>query len=700
MSSPSLMQRLLRGAAPVALLCAITAPALADEGMWTMDNLPLKQLKERYGFTPSAEWISRVTQSSARLALGCSASFVSADGLVMTNHHCANECLAELSPKGQNWFQDGFKAASQGAEPKCPAMELDRLDHIEDVTDKMSQALAGKQGAAYIQAEKAADADLQKGCVAGDPTHWRCDVVTLYHGGKTALYRYKRYQDVRLVFAPDQNIAFFGGDPDNFNYPRYDLDLTVLRAYENGKPAKTTYFPFDPNGPKAGQLVFTSGNPGSTSRETPAAELALMRDFELPSGIGYLSTLDGVLWEYGRQGKQQTQDAQDDLFGIENSLKVYTGWQQFLADPKMIETKRSAEKGLLDWINADPQRKAQYGDPWEKLAPVLDKERQLYLRYVMIEGGRSARGFQGELFGYARTLVRGAAERAKPDTQRLSAFHDANLPAIEAALGSTAPVHKNLDETLLAFSLTKLRQVLGADDKTVHDVLGHQSPEQLAHAAVQGTKLADPAARMALWKGGEAAIAASTDPMIVLARQVEPEARSLRDQWDNEVMAPERQISETIAKARFARDGSNIYPDATFTQRLSFGKVEGWNENGTDVPPFTTFAGLYARATGADPFKLSKAWLDAKPHLDMNTKLDFVTTNDIIGGNSGSPVIDADGHAVGLIFDGNIHSIGGDFAYDGTNNRAVAVDTTAIIAALRSVYHDEALADELVRGHL
>ncbi len=700
MSSPSLLQRLLRGAAPVALLCSLGTPALADEGMWTMDNLPLKQLKERYGFTPSAEWISRVTQSSARLALGCSASFVSANGLVMTNHHCANECLAELSPKGQNWFQDGFKAASQSAEPKCPAMELDRLDHIEDVTDRMGQALAGKQGAAYIDAQKAEEADLQKGCVAGDPTHWRCDVVTLYHGGKTALYRYKRYQDVRLVFAPDQNIAFFGGDPDNFNYPRYDLDLTVLRAYENGKPAKTTYFPFDPNGPKAGELVFTSGNPGSTSRETPAAQLALMRDVELPSGIGYLSTLDGVLWQYGRQGKQQLQDAQDELFGIENSLKVYTGWQQFLADPKMMETKLAAEKSLKDWIDADPQRKTQFGDPWAQLVPVLAKERQLYQRYVMIEGGRSARGFSGELFGYARTLVRGAAERAKPDTQRLSAFHDANLPAIEAALESTAPVHKDLDETLLAFSLTKLRQVLGADDKTVHEVLGHQSPEQLAHAAVQGTKLADPAARMALWKGGEAAIAASTDPMIVLAREVEPEARSLRDQWDNEVIAPERQISATIAKARFARDGSNIYPDATFTQRLSFGKVEGWNENGTDVAPFTTFAGLYERATGADPFKLSKAWLDAKPHLDMNTKLDFVTTNDIIGGNSGSPVIDADGHAVGLIFDGNIHSIGGDFAYDGTNNRAVAVDTTAIIAALRSVYHDEALADELVRGHL
>ena len=272
MPHPSVAQRLLRASVSAVLMAGLCAPAArADEGMWTMDNLPLAQLKQRYGFTPSADWITRVTQASARLALGCSASFVSADGLVMTNHHCANECLAELSPKGQNWFQNGFSSNGQSAEPQCPAMELDRLDRISDVTAQMAKALDGKQGAAYSQAQKAAEAGLEKDCVAGDATHWRCDVVTLYHGGKTALYRYKRYQDVRLVFAPDQNAAFFGGDPDNFNFPRYDLDLTFLRAYENGKPAKTTYFPFDPDGPKAGELVFTSGNPGATSRETPAA---------------------------------------------------------------------------------------------------------------------------------------------------------------------------------------------------------------------------------------------------------------------------------------------------------------------------------------------------------------------------------------------------------------------------------------------
>ncbi len=694
----------LRSAVGLALLASLGGPswtpARADEGMWTMDHLPTAQLRQRYGFVPSAQWITQVIQASARLTLGCSASFVSADGLVMTNHHCANECLDQLSPKGQNWFQNGHAAAGQAAEPQCPAMELDRLDRITDVTARMDQALTGRQGAAYAQAQKAEEAALQTQCVAGDAVHWRCDLVTLYHGGRSAMYRYKRYQDVRLVFAPDQDAAFFGGDPDNFNFPRYDLDMTFLRAYEDGRPARTAFFPFDPDGPKSGELVFTSGNPGSTAREDTAGQLGLLRDLELPFGIRNLSALDGVLWEYGRQGAAQAQDAQDPLFGVENSLKVYDGWQQTLAAPVTMASKRAFEDGLKAWIDADPKRQAAFGDPWAKLAPALATERRIYVRYAMVEGTRAPAGFAGDLFRSARLLVRGAAERAKPDGQRLSAFHDANLPALRAQLASAAPVHPALERTLLAFSLTRLRQALGADDATVRLVLGHDGPGGVADRAVDGTGLGDPGARLALWNGGAAAIAASTDPMIVLARTVEPTARALRDQWDNDVASVQRQSSEAIARARFARDGTNTYPDATFTQRLSFGTVQGWNENGTPVPPFTTLAGLYDRASGSDPFQLSQSWIDARPHLDLDTKFDFATTNDIIGGNSGSPVIDARGHAVGLIFDGNIHSIGGDFTYDGAQNRAVAVDSAAILAALRRVYNDQALADELVRGHL
>ena len=698
---------LLRSTATLVLgSLLMTAAARADEGMWTMDNLPLKQMQQRYGFTPSAQWIQRVTQSSARLALGCSASFVSGDGLVMTNHHCANECLSQLSTAGHNYMQAGYSSASrfrggQPKEPKCPAMELDRLDTITDVSARMNTALAGKQGGDYTRAQQAAESGIETACIGGDAKTWRCDVVTLYHGGRTALYRYRRYQDVRLVFAPDQDAAFFGGDPDNFNFPRYDLDVTFLRAYEDGKPAHTQFFPIDPNGPKEGQLVFTSGNPGATSREDPVAQLELLRDLELPATFGYMSTLDGVLWEYSRTGDGPMQDAQDNLFGVENSLKVYTGWLQTLADPKLIADKQKQEDALRHWINADPQRRAKFGDPWAKLAPALAAERQLYVRYVMLEGGRrSPRGLQGDLYAYAKTLVRGAVERAKPDAERLTEFHASRLPAIEAELGSPAPVHPQLEQTLLAFSLGKLRQSLGVDDEAVRTLLGKQSPEEVAAQLVNFTHLGDPKVRLALWSGGPAAIAASKDPMIVLARKVEPIARKLRDQWDNEVVAPQRQASEALAGARFARDGTGVYPDATFTQRVSYGTVKGWNENGTPVPAFTRFAGLYDRATGSEPFKLSRAWLDAKPHLDLHTPFDFVSTNDIIGGNSGSPVIDAQGHAVGLIFDGNIHSLGGDFAYEPTMNRAVAVDTTALLAALQSVYKNQKLADELVHGHM
>ncbi len=694
------MLRLLTvGAACFGLLTL--SSARADEGMWTMDNLPVKQMQSRYGFTPSAEWIKRVTQSSARLALGCSASFVSGDGLVMTNHHCANQCLSQISNAGHNYMQDGYSSASQSKEPRCPAMELDRLDTITDVSPRMSAALSNKQGRDYTKAQQAAESGIEKECVGGDATTWRCDVVTLYHGGRTALYRYRRYQDVRLVFAPEQAAAFFGGDPDNFNFPRYDLDVTFLRAYDKGQPVHTEFFPFDPAGPKDGELVFTSGNPGSTSREAPVAQLRLLRDLELPATFGYYSTLDGVLWQYGRTGSAQTQDAQDEVFGVENSLKVYTGWLQALAEPQLIADKQKQEDQLRDWINADPSRRHQFGDPWATLAPSLDAERRLYLHYIMIDGGqRSPRGFQGDLFKYAKLLVRGAAERAKPDGERLTDFHDVKLPAIEAQLGASAPVHPQLEQTLLAFSLTRLRQSLGADDDAVKTLLGKQSPEALASHAVSFTHLGDPKVRLGLWRGGTAAIDKSNDPMIVLARQVEPIARGLRDDWDNNVVAPQRQANEALARARFALAGTSVYPDATFTQRLSYGLVKGWNENGKPVPAFTHFSGLYGRATGSDPFRLSQPWLVAKPNLDLNTPFDFASTNDIIGGNSGSPVIDAQGHAVGLVFDGNIHSLGGDFTFDEPVNRAVSVDTAALLAALKTVYRNQALAGELTTGHL
>ncbi|MGI4978693.1 MAG: S46 family peptidase [Janthinobacterium lividum] len=675
----------------------VATAAHADEGMWTLDNLPAKQMQERYGFTPTAEWIAKVQGASLRLAQGCSGSFVSADGLVMTNHHCANACLSQLSDAGHNYMQAGYSAAKREDEPRCPDLELNQLDSIADVTPAMADATKGKAGADYVTAQRAASSRIETDCVAGDAATWRCDVVSLYHGGRYALYKYRRVQDVRLVFAPSQDIAFFGGDPDNFNFPRYDLDLTFLRAYADGKPLHPTYFPFSPDGPKEGELVFTEGNPGSTSRDETVAQLTTLRDATLPRIRTLYSTLDGVLWEYSRRGAEQAKEAQDELFGVENTLKVFEGWQGTLADPALFERKRAAEAALKAWVDADPARHADYGDPWAAIAAAELRDRQLAPRFSMIEGRRGrAAGFQSELFGHARTLVRAAAERAKPDADRLPEFRDANLPALQQSLFSEAPVYPEFERTTLAFSLTALRQALGADDAFVHQVLGDASPEQRADGLVDGTKLADVAVRHALWDGGAAAVAASTDPMVVLARDVDPAARAVRKQHEDEVEAVLAKNSETVARARFARDGTANYPDATFSPRISFGTVKGWTEDdGREIPAFTDMAGLYRRATGADPFKLPQDWLDAKARLDPRTPFDFATTNDIIGGNSGSPVVDGEGHAVGLIFDGNIHSLGGDFAYDGRQNRAVAVDTAAILAALRQVYRNDALADEL-----
>lgn len=674
---------------------ALTPPAQAFEGMWTMNHLPLKKLQSDYGFTPTKAWITLVTQASARLAEGCSASFVSADGLVMTNHHCVAECLSQISPTGQDDFTAGYATTADVKPTRCPDMELDRLDKISNVTPQMDAALKSQHGAAYIAAEHAEQSTLKSACTAGDPKKWRCDIVSFYQGARFGLYRYRRYQDIRLVFAPEDDAADFGGDPDNFNFPRYDLDVAFLRAYAHGKPVHTPYFKFAPNGPKAGEMVATSGNPGRTEREDTVAELKLFRNLELPQIYGYYSTLDGVLWQYSRQSPHQAQTAKDYYYFGQNDLKVFTGFQQALASPALFAAKQKQQDALKSWIDANPARRKKFGNPWAELKPALAAERRLFARYSMIEQGM---GFQGRLFHYAKTLVRAAEQRAKPDAQRLPYFQNANLPAIRAQLASPAPIHPAFERTLLAFSLTKFRQTLGADNKTVHQVLAHNSPTTLADSAVNGTKLADPNYRMKLWNGGASAIAKSTDPMIILAREIEPEADALRTKWDNQVQAPKQAATRALSRARFAKDGTATYPDATFTQRVSFGRVKGWTEHGKPVPPFTHFAGLYHRANGYHPFKLSKLWLTAKPNLNLQTPYDFVSTNDITGGNSGSPLIDKKGQIVGIAFDGNIHSIGGTFAYDKSNNRAVSADTAAIIEALRVVYHKKALVSELING--
>jgi len=667
--------------------------------MWTFDDFPAQKVADAYGFKPSQAWLDHVRLASVRLAFGCSGSFVSAQGLVMTNHHCAQGCISQLSTGGKDYNRDGFYAPSLAEEKRCPAQEIDQLVAITDVTSRIRAAENGLSPSAANAARKAEIAKITASpCdAAGAPTtanaqcqDQRLDVVRFYSGGQYKLYTYRAYRDVRLVWAPEFAIAFFGGDPDNFSYPRYDLDITLLRVYDrNGNPAPTPqYFAWNAAGPKDGELTFVSGNPGRTERLETVAQLQYQRDVALPFSIRYSSDLDGYLNRYAIESPEHAKEALDAIFGNANGLKANIGREAALLTPSLFAAKEKQEADFRAAIAADPAKQAKYGAAWDNIARALAKSDP----DTFFIDGALARG--STLLSYAQTLVRAAAERPKPNEKRLPEFSDARLRTLALTLFSSAPVYPDFEQARLTWALTKLRQGLTADNPFVRKVLGQRSPEELA-ALIATSSLSDPAVRRALWDGGQTAIDASTDPAIVLMRSVEPDARAARKAYEENIEAPVSANEALIGEARFAVYGTSVYPDATFTARLSYGSVKGYEEHGHAVAPFTDMAGLFARATGRDPFALPKSWLDAQHAVDPQTKMNFVTTNDIIGGNSGSPVIDKDARIVGLIFDGNLQSLGGDYFYDGTANRAVAVDSAAITAALRVVYHDARILKEL-----
>lgn len=677
------------------LLAVCSFPLYAAEGMWTLDNLPKAAIAKQYGFTPDAVWVDKVMKSSARLAGGCSGSFVSKDGLVLTNHHCVNSCVQQLSTADKDYIKDGFLAKERGDELRCPEIEVNRLEEITDVTKAIGTATQGKTGEAYAKAQKAEKAKIESACGAADKDGTRCEVVELYHGGQYHLYRYHRFQDVRLAFAPELAIAFFGGDPDNFNFPRYDLDMSLLRVYEDGKPAAVKdYFPFKPEGLQAGELSFVTGHPGSTQRQLTVAQLELLRDLALPQRLFLASEYRGLLHRYRQEGDEQARIAQADLFSYENSIKARKGMLEALQDPEVFNFKRKEEADLRAYVAKNAKLKAQYGGAWDAVAKAQTTMRNIYWPYRMLEIGN---GFFASHFEIARTLVRGADERAKPNAERLAEFGEARLPEVEQELFSSAPIYPDYEEVKLAFSLTKLREYLGPDHPVVKQVLGKESPEAVAKRLIKDSKLAEVETRKKLWEGGKAAVEASKDPFIALVKAIDGPARELRKVYEDQVKAVEDQNAEKIAAARFAMKGASVYPDATFTLRLSYGEVKGWDEKGQPVAPFTTIAGAFDRHTGFDPFALPDSWFKAKNkgELKLDQRFNFVTTNDIIGGNSGSPVINKDMQVVGLVFDGNIRSLGGAYWFDERVNRTVAVHSGAIVEALRDIYGAGFLADEL-----
>ena len=676
---------------PAALLVAAGPVIHAEEGMWTFDNPPLKQLAAKYNFHPSQAWLDHLRLSCVRLNDGGSGSFVSPNGLLLTNHHVARGQLQKNSTAEHDYVRDGFYAPTPDQEMKSPDLEVNVLVGMQDVTARVQGAAKGIADPA--KAQKARDAEIaaiEK--ESKDKTGLRSDVVSFYQGGEYWLYTYKVYTDVRIVFAPEQQAAFFGGDPDNFTYPRYDLDMALFRVYDNGKPLHTeNYLHWSAKGAAPGELVFVAGNPGATSRDDTMAQLLVERDVRDPAITEYIQRRIASAQAFAAQGPEQARLVGSTIFFMQNGLKVYEGRAQALTDPAILDKKRADEADFRAKVDANPEWKKEYGDAWSTIASAEEKVKP-EIKTVLF------RRTDSQLFNTALQIVQYVTEIKKPDGERLDQFHEAGLESLRYRMFSPATIYTSTEKLYMSTNLKLAQEKLGKDDTYVQAILQGGEVDKTVDALVDGTKLADPAFRKSLVDGGEAAVAASTDPMIMAARRVDPIVRATTRRMKDTIESVLTPAGEKLGKARFLIYGKDAYPDATFTLRLSYGTVKGYPYNGTIAPPFTTFYGLYDRSasfSNQPPFDLTPKEAAGLGKLELSTPIDFVTTNDIIGGNSGSPVVNRDGELVGLVFDGNIESMAGDFVYDGTRNRTVAVHSAGMIEGLRKLYGASALADEL-----
>jgi Peptidase S46 len=680
------------------MLLLFTVPQFrADEGMWPLDSVPKAQIKQRYGFEPGDALLEHLRLASVRFNNGGSGSFVSPDGLVMTNHHIAADCVQKLSSQAQDYQGRGFIAANRNQEGKCPDLELNVLTAIEDVTQKVNQEIRPEMNASQsFASQRAAMSALEKQCAAA--TGLRCDVVTLYQGGVFSLYKYKTYTDVRVVFAPEFDAAFFGGDPDNFTYPRYNFDAAFVRVYENGAPVSHSHFlKWSRGGPKEKELIFVTGHPGATSRINTMARLEYLRDQAYPFTLEHLQRRLGALQRFSAQAGENARIARDEIQSVQNNLKAIGGQLEGLRDRSLMRRKQAAESELRQSVAKDPVKKAAYGQAWDEIAKAQAELAQFYRERALLD---SAVAFDSRLFEIARNLVRFAAEKRKPNGERLREYSDARLPSLELDLFSPAPIHESLEKAALASSLAFLLEELGPDHKAVRAALEGRNPQQLADELVSQTRLKDVPVRRQLAEGGWQAVLSSSDPMIQLALRVDEDARAARKRYEDRVQGVDRVNYALIAKALFSLRGRSVYPDATFTLRLSYGQALGYSEQGRSAPWFTRLAGLFERSSQfghKPPYQLPQRWTDGRSRLNLSKPLNFVLTADITGGNSGSPAVNRAGEVVGLIFDGNIHSLAWTFQYDDQLGRAIAVHSEGIVEVLKNIYQATGLLAELGR---
>ncbi|MDB5306133.1 MAG: family peptidase [Gemmataceae bacterium] len=686
-------------AAAVLVLGGTAMTATSDEGMWLLNDPPRDRLREKYGFDLTADWLERAMLASVRVNSGGSGGFASPDGLVVTNHHVAADAVQKLSKPGRDLYADGFYAPTRDAELKCPDVELNVLREIADVTAEVNAAVKpDMKPAEAFAARRAVMAKIEKESL--DKTGLRSDVVTLYNGGLYHLYRYKKYTDVRLVFAPEQAAAGFGGDVDNFEYPRFGLDVAFFRAYENGEPARTPhFFKWSETGPAENDLVFVTGHPGTTNRLETLAKLKHRRDVTLPYTLYRLRTLEAALTQYGEQGPEHHRQATTDHHRVANARKAFSGQLQGLLNPAVLAQKFADEQRLIarfsPAVPGPPPETWPLLPPWQTIADAQVKLRGFEKEYGLLETGHA---FFSDLFAIARHCARMADELPKKSSDRLREYRDSNLDSLKFQLFSPAPIYPGLERAKLTASLTFLAENLGGEHPTVKLVLNGKSPAARADELIAGTRLADVAERKRLVEGGKAAVDASTDPLVLLARAVDAEARRLRKRYEEEVEEPERQAYAEIAKLRFEAFGRTVAPDATFTLRLAYGTVKGYEVGGEKLPFHTTFGGAFGRSAGQggkEPFDLPKRWLDGKDKLDLNTPYNFVSTADTIGGNSGSPVLNRAGELVGVNFDRNRHGLVRNFVYTDVQARHIAVHSRAVLEALRKLYAAGPLVKEL-----